>query len=373
MLARGCSEELGGSLERGALNLLQGCAGAKAGDTLLILHEDPALGYFGAGLADAIAAVGAAKGLVVRQSAVPFDEQAETLPAALAAEMARSDHTLFLARIGDQLRFRQMPAATQPIVSYVLDRQALASAFGSAPHAAFVALKGAFNQLFAKASDIHVTCPLGTDFHGKANVPDGHEAPDVGIKRFPVSVFAPIDAASFSGRVAVAHLLVGTGSKYYQPYGITLRSTLFAHLGEGRIERWEGLSGEVARAEAHYRHVADLFGIDGSFVHSWHAGIHPGCAYSGPAEANYERWSGSAFGNPRLLHFHTCGAYAPGEICWNVVDPTIRVDGVAIWDHGVINIAAVPGAPDILAAYPDVRDLFGNPARDIGLTMPDMR
>lgn len=355
------------ALERGALNLLLGCAEAKAGESLLILHEDPTLGYFGPGLADAIAEAGKVLGLDVRLSAVSFDELADTLPVELAAEMTRADHTLFLARLGDQLRFREMPAGAKPIVSYVLDQPALASAFGSAPHAALVALKGAFNQLFAKAGDIHVTCPLGTDFRGKPITPEAGETADVSIKRFPVSVFAPIDAASFSGKVAVAHLLVGTGSKYYRPYGIPLRSTLFAHLTEGRVVRWEGLPDEVARAERHYQHVANLFGIDGSFVHSWHAGIHPGCAYAEPAEGNYERWSGSAFGNPRLLHFHTCGAYAPGEICWNVVDPTIRVDGVAIWDNGLINIDAVPGAPDILVAYPAVRDLFDNPAGEIGI------
>ncbi len=69
----------------------------------------------------------------------------------------------------------------------------------------------------------------------------------------------------------------------------------------------------MARAEAQYAHVAGLYGIDGGIVHSWHAGIHPGCAFAGSAHDSYERWSGSAFGNPRLLHFHTCGAYAPGR------------------------------------------------------------
>jgi hypothetical protein len=204
-------------------------------------------------------------------------------------------------------------------------------------------------------------------------VDDGGEPADVGIKRFPVSVFAPLDAASFSGKVAVAHLLVGTGSKYYQPYGIPLTATLFAHIAEGRIQRWDGPPGEVARAEAHYARVAGLFGIDAGFVHSWHAGIHPGCAYPEPAEANYERWSGSAFGNPRLLHFHTCGAYAPGEICWNVVDPTIHVDGVAVWRDGVITTGSVPGAGAILAAHPEAAALFANPARATGLGLPGAR
>lgn len=360
------------ALERGALNLLRGCAEATHGENLLILHEDPGHGYFGPGLADMMADAGRMLGLRVCLREVPFDPLADTLPDELEADMARSDHTLFLARLGDQLRFRRMQEGTKAIVSYVLDQKALASPFGTAPHAAFVALKAAFNQLFANAEDIHMTCPLGTDVRGKV-IANGSEPIDVGIKRFPVSVFAPIDANSFSGKVAVAHLLVGTGSRYYQPYGVALPAILLAHIAGGRIQRWEGEPDDVSRAEAHYRHVASLFGIDASFVHSWHAGIHPGCAYAEPADANYERWSGSAFGNPRLLHFHTCGAYAPGEICWNVVDPTICVDGVLVWDAGAVKIDAVPGASAILTAYPEVRELFDRPAQDIGLGMPGAR
>jgi hypothetical protein len=82
---------------------------------------------------------------------------------------------------------------------------------------------------------------------------------------------------------------------------------------------------------------------------------------------NFERWSGGAFGNPRLLHFHTCGAYAPGEICWNVVDPTIEVDGRVIWRAGRIDLDAVPGAATIVRSYPEVARLFEVPARDIGI------
>jgi len=82
---------------------------------------------------------------------------------------------------------------------------------------------------------------------------------------------------------------------------------------------------------------------------------------------NYERWGGAAFGNPRILHFHTCGAYAPGEISWNIVDPTVVVDDVPLWQDGVFNAHLLPGGPEILAKYPDVAALFAAPDRDIGL------
>jgi hypothetical protein len=50
-----------------------------------------------------------------------------------------------------------------------------------------------------------------------------------------------------------------------------------------------------------------------------------------------DHWSNSVFGSPRYLHFHTCGDYAPGEICWIVEEPTVKVDGVPLWEKGRIN------------------------------------
>jgi hypothetical protein len=357
----------GDAVERGARNLLLGCAGARPGETLLIVEEDPSGGYYEAGLGEAVAAAAGRLGLTVRRIGIAFSPEADALTPALEREVRASDHQLFLARLGDQLRFRAMPEGSRPIVSYALDRAALGSGFGGAPHQVFVVLKKAFDQLFAQARHIRVTCPLGTSFEGAPpRIPDAPPA-DVTIKRFPMSVFAPLDAGGFTGRVRVAHLLVGTGSRYYQPYGLPVDGPLFAVIAGGRLVGWEGDAAEVARAERHYAHVAGLFGIDGGFVHSWHAGIHPGCAYIGRADDHYERWSGSAFGNPRLLHFHTCGAYAPGEICWNVVDPTIEVDGVTVYDAGRIRLEAVPGAMKALDSQPEARDLFERPSRQIGI------
>ena len=356
------------ALRDGARNLLVGCAGARPGESLLILREDPALGYFGEGLAEAVAAAASELGLRTTLMAAPFSPDAASLDADQTAAVAAHDHALFLARAGDQMRFRAMPPGSRPVVSYVLDRQMLASPFGRADYAAFVALKACFDALFADAREIRATCPLGTDIRGRAPRPEGSAGPvDVSIKRFPMSVFAPLDAQDFEGQVAVARLLVGTGSRYYEPYGLPLGSTLSARIAGGRLLGWDGDAGEVGRAEAHYAHVAALFGIDGGVVHSWHAGIHPGCAFAGSAHDAYGRWSGSAFGNPRLLHFHTCGAYAPGEICWNVLDPTIMVDNAVVFDCGRIVIDAVPGARAILEASPDVAALFAAPDPRTGL------
>jgi hypothetical protein len=357
----------GADLRRGALNLLAGCAGARAGESLLIVREPEDEDFFDPALVDALAREAERYGLTVTLREVPFDPEAAALPEELAEAVARAAHTLFLARLGDQLRFQAMPAGSRAVVSYVLDREGLASCFGTAPYADFLALKRAFDALWASAAQIRITCRRGTDLQGRSVSGAGAHPADTSVRRFPMQIFAPVPAAAFSGRVAVAHMLCGTGSRYYQPFGFRLDAPLSAVIAGGRLLRFEGDAATVARAQAHHADIAGRYGIDGGFVHSWHAGIHPGCAFTRPAHGHYERWSGSAFGNPRILHFHTCGAYAPGEICWNVIDPTVTADGVMVYDAGRIIPEAVPGMQAILAGSPHLATLFAQPDRRIGL------
>lgn len=351
----------------GARNLLLNCAQARPGESLLLIHERPDLGIYGPGLVEAVAASAVELGLRVAVREVAFSPSVEALPGDLADMLIAADHAVFFARIGDQLRFRAMPKGARPIVSYALDTDMLGSRFGTADYRAFVALKKAFDQTLSRASEIRVTCPLGTDLRGSARPQPGEEPADTSVLRFPMSVFSPLPARAFTGRVAVARFLVGTGSNYYEPYGVPLAETIFAEIGDGRIQRFSGREEEVRRAYRHYEHVGRLFGIDPYAIHSWHAGIHPGCSYPMPAEANFERWSCGAFGNPRVLHFHTCGDYAPGEICWNLVDATIACDGLPVLSAGVLKPETIEAAAAILERAPGLRGLFEHPSQEIGL------
>lgn len=354
------------SIEKGAANLLVNCAGTSKNDRLLIIHEESGLGYYDDEIVTAVAEAGRRIGAKVTIKEAPFDPEATQVPAEVREFMAAADQTVFLARIGDQLRFSDVGSHGRAVVCYALDVGMLATEYGTADFRAFDRLKFVLNRMLSAAKTIHVTCPAGTDFEGPG---PGTVKPlqDVGIYRFPMPVFTPVPAATFSGKVALPGFLVGTGSMYYQPYAIEYDGVLCAEFAAGRITGFTGDPVAVRAAEAHYRFVADKFGIDRDFVHSWHAGIHPGCEFLEAASANYERWSGSAFGNPRLLHFHTCGAYAPGEISWNVVDPTITVDGITVWKDGVLDPELVPGGADILTQYPCAKAVFDAPGRAIGL------
>lgn len=356
-----------GPLARAIENLLSNCARLKPGMRLVIVRENEGAGYYDDHIAATVARAASDAGIGTTLCTVPFQKTVDGLNGELADMMSGADCTLFFARLGDQVRFRTLPTGTKAVVSYALDLASLGSAFGTAHYGAFTALKEAIDDMIADAGEIRVTCPRGTDFAGPG--PGGRDKPkeDVTVIRFPMSVFAPVPAAGFSGRAALAGFLMGTGSRYYEPYGRSLAGNLVAHFNHGRLSGFSGAPADVATANEHYDDIAARFGIDRNAVHSWHAGIHPGCGFHVPVEHDFLRWSGGAFGNPRILHFHTCGAYAPGEISWNILDPTIRVDGVAVWEDGRLHPERVLHGAEILDRYPCAAAIFAHPERAVGI------
>lgn len=354
-----------GDLADGARNLLLDCAEMSAGQRLLIIAE-PDGDYYDPGLAPAIATEAGRLGIEVAIRKVPFNPAVADPAPALAAAMDAVDRVLFLARLGDQLRFRPSMAGAFAIMSYALDRDMLASPFGRVPHHAMATLKQLIDIALDAAGEIHVTCPAGTDFRGPGARFPGAEG-ETTVRRFPLSVFSPLPPVGFAGQVAQTGFLCATGSQYYDPPACEIRGTLMVHVEGQRIAGFSGDPEDVARATAHYDHVAGLFDLERDHIHSFHAGIHPGLSYPMSPAQHFDRWSNGAFGNPRLLHFHTCGLHAPGEISVNVVDPTLRIDGVALWDHGRLHPERIPGGRALLAAEPALADIFAAPSRDIGL------
>ncbi len=351
--------------ERGASNLLNNCAQAKSGDRLLIVYEPASYGYFDEQAVDVVCNAARTLNLFVDTLDVGFSPDAPTLSPELLSKFEHADIVLFLARLGDQLRFSEMPQGKKVIVSFALTQELFGSGFSNGHHDAFLALKSQVNTVLEQAKEVRMTCPAGTDVFGTPQM-DLSAAGDTSVLRFPMSVFTPVPAHSFSGRIALPGFLTGTGSRYYDQYTVEFDGQVFAHMEQGRLTGFEGAASDVAVANAQYDRVSDLFGIDRNFVHSWHAGLHPGCGYPWDLRDNYERWGGAAFGNPRIMHFHTCGAYAPGEISWNVIDPTIVVDGTTLWEKGQFHAHRLPGGAQILAQFPCAAALFEAPDRAIG-------
>ena len=349
----------------GAYNLLVNCGQACAGERLLLCYEQESLDFYDRAIVEDVCACAQEIGLEVMPYVLDFDPVIDTVPAQLAAAIAAADLTVFLARLADQMRFGRFKSDQRTVLSYALNSASLASPFGTVHYKASLALKQVIDTAVFGASEVVVSCKAGTYFKGKISAsPDGG---DVNLRRFPMLVNTPAPASGFAGRIALPGFLVGTGSKYYHPFGVTFDAPLFAVFEGNTLLGFEGQKSDEDKANQHLDMVAGRFEIDRNFVHSWHLGIHPKCYFDGVAVDQFESWSGSAFGNPRLLHVHTCGAYAPGEVCWNVVDPTLVADGVTIWEDGVLLPERVPGGREVLAEYDDLRRAFLAPDRRIGL------
>jgi len=352
-------------ITKGVHNLLVNCAKLKADETLLIICEDPDLGWYDAAAPKAVAEY--ANELGVSPTFLNVGEPGNEVDPAVDAAIAAHDCTIYFTRLGDQDRFGEMPPGKRSVMVYARTIEALASAYGSASYLAFQALKDAVNEIMLSAGNIEISCPLGTRFSGASSEKARNEKVDVSVLRFPLGVPMPLDASNFSGKVALAHFLTPTGSKSYLPASIALEGTTIADVKNGQISGYSGDGDQIAKIEQHYNMVADQFSIERDMVHSWHAGIHPGNSYSPSAADDPDRWSNTVFTNPRFLHFHTCGNYAPAEICWMVLDPTIAIDGINLWENGCLQPGNFSQSKSILQQWPELNALFETPSRSVGV------
>jgi len=352
----------------GALSLLRDCVLGQAGQRLLIVSEPENSGYYDDQAPKLTASAGRALGMKVFTTESDSFVNSDDERAILLDSLRGFDHIVFFSRVGDQIRFSDPASMPSSTMCYTLDTQALNSNFGTACHHGMGEIKEAIDQAFEQAEEIKVTCRRGTHYVGRPDF-NGASAVEVGLKRFPLLVPRPVPSRGFSGRIALSRFLIGTGNCFYEPYYLALPNDVFAHVEDNLITGYEGTAEDVARVEEHYRCVSEQLGINRHYVDSWHAGIHPGCHFEADAEADIMRWSGTAFGNPRILHFHTCGEYAPGEISWNVLDPTVYLDDVCLWDNGRLHVDRIPQAKGILTAHPNLAALFNNPERMIGLNV----
>jgi hypothetical protein len=78
------------------------------------------------------------------------------------------------------------------------------------------------------AEKVEIKYRAGTSFSGAIKSdPDGG---DVNLSRLPMLVSTPVPAIGFSGKVALPGFLVGTGSKYYSPFGVIFDGLVLAIL-----------------------------------------------------------------------------------------------------------------------------------------------
>lgn len=351
--------------EWGIVNLAQNCLDLKTDERVLLVCEDPKFGWYDDPGHTLLENVFRKLGAEVTKLSV--DTPDHPLPAEYLSLVDQNDVIIFAARIGDQGRFEGHHADKKTAMLYARDYATLSSPFAATSNKAMTALKRAVDRVTASADTITITCPLGTKLKCVNTADTMAESGEVTLNRFPLGVPKPVLANKTSGKVALEGWLTPTGSMSYDPPICQFDTVVFAHIKDGMITSFEGKKTCVEAIEKHYDQVSARFGIKKDIVHSWHAGIHPACFFPGQVEDNPDRWANNIFSSPRFLHFHTCGDYPPGEICWMVLDPTIKVDGKALWDRGKLMPLNFDELTDVLSEWTELQTLFDAPEQRIGI------
>ena len=343
-------------LKKGAKNLLINCARLSSLDRLLVILESPILGWYEEEIATIV--ISEAEDMGIRTEKIIVGEPKNKSDSILEELINKHDCTIFFARVGDQDRFEKKTIKKKRIMSYARNLDNLASSFGRTNYQATLEMKNEINNLFYKSKKIEVECPLGTKLIGKLSSDKPIKQCDVTVTRFPIVVPMPISASGFSGKVVISKYITSTGSKVYDPASLNIRESITAKISDGRIDKFEGTPKEIRNIDDHYEKIAKLFNLDKNIVHSWHAGIHSGITYDSMAEDNPDRWANTIFPSPDYLHFHTCGNYAPGEICWMIKSPIIKIDGISLWENAKVKVENFETTSKILEKWPDLEQIY---------------
>ncbi len=336
----------------GAMSLIEDAIGARPGQSIAIIAEDPGLGIYDAIVPECVADVADELDIKTEIISVGNHVGVESIPPDVLRALTEFDHVLFHARLGDTMRFSEIPGSATKTMSYALDISILGGPSCTVPHRVMEEIRSAYNGKADTAASWHITCANGTDLHGTQDVERvaRGEAEDFTVTRYPVCAPRPLSCEAANGVVAFSHWLMASGNQAYPDDELLLPEPVLAHVENGRMKGFDGPSDLVGRIEAHYRRVGNLLDLDPWNVHSWHAGINPGCSYPVHGSRNIERWGKVAFANPRYLHFHTCGNYAPGEIAWSIFDASVWFGDEQIWDKGELIFLDSEEIQAILAA-----------------------
>ncbi|SLN42252.1 hypothetical protein ROA7450_02055 [Roseovarius albus] len=352
----------------GARNLLRNCVQISKGQSLLLITEDRQIDYFENAVIDIIADKARDMGATVLTLSTPRASGPDDVPEALNAAMTQVDHTVFLNRIGDQMRFRSLPGTGSKTMVYTLDVDTLASRAATYDHDFMVRMVALFNGALDSKKTWHITCPAGTDVSGEMPAPKPVSAESGGfaVRLFPMSVHKPISAQTMNGKIVLQRWVTGTNTHAYSPEVHYLKTPITIHVENGHSTDIQGNGPDVEAFRAHARMVAEKFGLDETLIHSWHHGLNPGTGYFAAAKDDPVRWNGMIFGSPRHLHFHTCGDYPPGEINWHIIDPTVRFDDEAFLTDGEVTFFQTDATQALLQEFGlTTDDMTTN--QDIGL------
>jgi hypothetical protein len=324
------------AIEAGARNLLLNCAGAKAGDRLLLVGEQTLLPFFDSQLCHDVAEVAERLGITTEIVLAEPVVDASHFPDIVSRAMQSTDITIFFSRLGDQIRFSDSPGNSIKIMTYTLSRQHLGSPFATIDYSM---MHRVHDHLFAKikgSKTYSIESTNGTSLTAELPDPSDSEQPVISeftVELFPVMIFPPVTFFNLNGQLVLEHFLLSSSTHAYSDSVLYLESPVTALVKDSCMVGFEGDDQLVIRLRNQLERAAAITGGDPYRLNSWHTGINPYTFYSGDLHANLEQWGTVTYGSPRYTHIHAAGR-DPGDISIQLFDASIAFDGEPFWDHG---------------------------------------
>ena len=203
---------------QGALNILRNCAHVATGDRVLIVGESGGRAFFDPLVCRIVADVATSIGAHAEIVIAPETTGPEEFPASISKAMRQADHTIFFARIGDQVRFMDLPGTGNKIMCYTHDASYLDDDFSHVHYGLFLDVLDQLMDRIKAARHFRIVCPAGTELEGELK-PDalgsggsGAVAAEFSVKLFPVMIFPPLSCAAMSGRLWLGRWLTNTST-----------------------------------------------------------------------------------------------------------------------------------------------------------------
>lgn len=357
------SRQLRDAAGEGARNLLHNCVNLSAGDRLLIVGEDGPEAFYDKNVCDIIAHEAKALGAETEILIAPITAGPEDFPDIISNAMLNANGTVFLSRIGDQLRFSKLPGSGSKTMCCLPDISYLADTFARSHYQIIREVEAKVSAKLRQAGSYQITCPLGTDLTCEMPAPDhGSEHADARftpfrVAQFPVMIFAPVCCAAMSGQLALSKWLTSSSTHVIKGSALHLNDVVMANIENGQITGFDGPADETAKVQQHFERVGELVGGNPMAVNSWHTGVNPRAFFIGNPSEHVEFWGDVAYGSPRFTHFHACGA-DPGDVAITLIDATVAFDGEIMWQDGKFVFIDTPEMRAIARHYDGSEEAF---------------
>lgn len=319
--------------EAGARNLLVNCAGALAGEKVLLVGEKGENLYFEPELCSVVAKVAVALGMKPEIIFAAPVAGSTKFPDNVRAAMGQADRTIFFSRLGDQVRFSLGESINKAVMTYTLGLNYLAAPFASVDFLVMKKVHDALLDLILSSKSYRITGDCGTDLRSEMKTGRGDAVADFALELFPVMIFPPVLCHGMNGTLSIKNFVTSTSTRTYEGSTLVLDHPIMATVENSRMVAFDGPAELVERLKSQLTRAAELTGGDPYLINSWHTGINPGTFYTDDPYDNLEKWGTVAYGSPRYTHLHAAGI-DPGEAAFHAMDLTIAFDGEPIWDHG---------------------------------------